>query len=354
MFSEKSFRFRKFIPFLLIGLVIFIIYLFFFVGITDIVQSLQRANLFYYSLAFVAVVLGMLFYSLAWQSLLRPISEKKTSLSKFFLIAWIGDFVDILVPAESVSGEITKAYLMTKSSDDDSGKVVASIVSHRIISMAVTIGSLIAGLVLFVTEYELPKPALSLIIFVISGAVVSILFICLLIIKEQITQRILDSILRLLVFLSRGKLSLPSMRAKVQKALVAFREGIQTLSKNPEKLVKPILFSISSWFFSVMISFLVFASLGIFVPLSIVMIVYSVTNAIQTIPIGVPGEVGLPEIVMVNFYVLLGVPLNVSAANAAAATVLIRVVTLWFKVIVGYLAAQWFGIKVLASSFQKS
>jgi len=350
MFSEKSFRFKKFIPFLLIGLVIFILYLFFFVGIADIVQSLQRANLFYYSLAFIAVVLGMLFYSLAWQSLLRPISEKKTPLGKFFLIAWIGDFVDILVPAESISGEISKAYLMSKSSGDDIGKVVASIVSHRILSMAVTIGSLIAGLVLFITEYELPKPALILIIFVISGVAVSIIFLCLLIIREQITQRILDPILRLLVFLSRGRWSLPDKRAKVQKALVAFREGIQTLSEKPEKLVKPILFSIASWFFSVLISFLVFASLGIFVPLSIVMIVYSVANAVQTVPIGVPGEVGLTEFVMVNFYALLGLPLNISAANAAAATVLIRVATLLFKVIVGYVAVQWFGIKVLRGS----
>jgi len=354
MFSEKSFRFKKFIPFLLIGLVIFILYLFFFVGVADIVQSLQRANLFYYSLAFVAVVLGMLFYSLAWQSLLRPISEKKTPLSKFFLIAWIGDFVDILVPAESISGEVSKAYLMSKSSGDDIGKVVASIVSHRILSMAVTIGSLIAGLLLFIPKYELPKPALNLIILVTSGVVISLLFLCLLIIRERITQRILDPILRLLAFLSKGRWSLPRLRANVHKALVVFRDGIQTLSENPKNLAKPILFSIASWFFSVMISFLVFASLDIFVPISILMIVYSIGSAIQTIPLGVPGEVGLTEIVMINSYVLLGVPLSVSAANAAAATVLIRIATILFKVIVGYVAFQWFGIKVLVSSFPKS
>jgi len=221
MFSEKGFRFKKFIPFLLIGLLVFILYLFFFVGVADIVQSLQRANLLYYSLAFVAVVIGMLFYSLAWQSLLRPISEKRTSLGKFFLIAWIGDFVDILVPAESISGEISKAYLMSKSSGDNIGKVVASIVSHRILSMTATIGSLIAGLMLFIPNYELPKPAMNLIILVTSGVAISLLFLYIIIIREKTIQRILDPILRLLAFLSKGQWRLNRLRAKVQKTLIA-------------------------------------------------------------------------------------------------------------------------------------
>ncbi len=354
MFSEKSLRFKKFIPFLLIGLLIFILYLFFFVGVADMVQSIQHANLFCYSLAFVAVVLGMLFYSLAWQSLLRSISGKRTPLSRFFLIAWIGDFVDILVPAESISGEISKAYLMSKSSGDDVGKVAASIVGHRILSMAVTIGSLIAGLLFFVPKYELPKPAFNLIVLVTSGVAISLFFLCLVITRERIAQRILDPFLRLLAFISRSRWSLPHLRTKLHEVLVVFREGIRTLGENPRNLVKPILFSIASWFFSVMISFLVFLSLGILVPLSMLIIVYAVANAVQTVPLGVPGEVGLTELVMINFYALLGLPLQISVANAAAATVLIRAATLWFKVIVGYVAVQWFGIKVLMNSFPKS
>jgi uncharacterized protein (TIRG00374 family) len=347
MFSENDLRFKRLIPFILLGLAIFILYLFFFVGLADVAQSLRHANLFYYSLTFVALGLGMLFFSLAWQSLLHPMSEKKTSLSKFFIFAWIGDFVNILFPGEPVSGEISKAYLMSKSSGDDIGKVVASILSHRILSIGVTICGLIAGLALFISKYKLPKPAIDLIMLVIYGASITLLFIFLLIVKEQITQRIIDSILRLLAFLSKGRMSLPSLRTRAQKPLTTFHNGIQTLSENPKNLAKPILFSIASWFFTIMISYLVFISLGIFVPLSIVMIVCAIGNTISSIPLGIPAEIGLPEIVMLNFYILLGIPFNISAADAAAAIVLIRVVTLWFKILVGYLAVQWSGIKVL-------
>ena len=56
-----------------------------------------------------------------------------------------------------------------------------------------------------------------------------------------------------------------------------------------------------------------------------------------------PGEVGLVEIVMTSLYGLLGVPVGISAA----ATVLIRVLTVWFRLLLGFVAVQWIGIKAL-------
>jgi hypothetical protein len=47
----------------------------------------------------------------------------------------------------------------------------------------------------------------------------------------------------------------------------------------------------------------------------------------QSIPIGVPFEVGLPEITMTTLYVSLGVP----AGIAATSTILSRLITLWLR-----------------------
>jgi uncharacterized protein (TIRG00374 family) len=94
------------------------------------------------------------------------------------------------------------------------------------------------------------------------------------------------------------------------------------------------------------VSYLVFVSLGHPVSFIIVTIVFSISVSIQNVPIGVPAEVGLIEIVMTSLYGLFGVPLGVSAA----ATILIRILTAWFKFFIGFLAAQWIGIKALISS----
>jgi len=79
--------------------------------------------------------------------------------------------------------------------------------------------------------------------------------------------------------------------------------------------------------------------------LSAIVIVYSITVGIQTIPIGIPGEVGIPEIVMTTLYTLLGVPI----AMSAVATLLIRVLTLWVKLLIGGVVVQWLGIRALRS-----
>ena len=47
-----------------IGLVVFVLYLYYFVGISDFVSSMEKVNFGYYSLAFVLVVFSVLFYSL--------------------------------------------------------------------------------------------------------------------------------------------------------------------------------------------------------------------------------------------------------------------------------------------------
>ncbi len=334
---------RRTIPFLLIGLLIFVAYLYFFIGIPEMLTVMQRVNLFYYLLAVAILILNMLVSSLIWQYFLRPLSVN-APLKKTFLITWIGAFVDLLVPAESISGDASKVYLMSKESGENTGKVVASVVSHRILSMIVTLSTLIiSSLSLLILQYELNSLVSILIVLVAIGTVASLILIVLLCIREQLTRKLIDLLLRFSVFISRGRLDIANLRFKAKKALDAFHQSIEILRRNPRNLVQPAIFSIISWLLGVLLSFIVYISLGhpvSFVPITIV---YSITCTIQNIPMGVPGEVGFVEVVMTNLYGLLGVPYDISAA----ATVLIRFLTVWFKLLIGFVLVQRIGIKTL-------
>jgi len=343
MLSEKRVNLKRIVPFLLIGLLIFVGYLYFFVGIPEMLTIIQRVDLFYYLLAVAVLFLNVLAYSLTWQYFLRPLSVN-VPFRKTFLFTWVGVFVDLLIPAESISGDASKAYLMSKDSGENAGKVVASVVSHRILSMIITLSSLIiCSLLLLVLRYELPALVSNLILLVAVGTTISLIFIFLLCLKEQLTQKLIDLLLRFSVFISRGRLKLASLRSKAKKASSAFNQSIEVLGSNPRSLVRPVFFSIVAWFLSVLLSFLVFVSLDHPVSFVLITIVYSISCAIQNIPIGVPGEVGLVEIVMTSLYGLLGVPLGISAA----ATVLIRILWVWFRLLLGFVAVQWIGIKAL-------
>jgi len=350
MTIEKRSLIKRGVPLLLIGLSALVFYLYFFVGMTDIIIILQRADPFYYSQAVAAVLLSMVFYSLTWQHLLNLLSIR-TAFQKTFLFTWIGTFVDLLVPAESVSGEISRAYLMSKSSGGDAGKVLASVISHRILSMTITLSGLILGSTFFILRYEASGTVLNFIIIVAIGTFASLVFIFYLCLRKEATEKVLDWTIRLATFVSRDRWRLTGLRFKAQKVLGAFHQGIEILGRRPRSLARPVIFSIAAWFFDLLITFLVFlslrpAELGFKVSFSAILIVYSISTAIQTVPVGIPGEIGLTEIVMITLYTVLGVP----PAISAAATVLIRVLTLWFKLLMGYVAVQWVGIKVLMGS----
>jgi len=59
--------------------------------------------------------------------------------------------------------------------------------------------------------------------------------------------------------------------------------------------------------------------------------------------------VGVVEIVMTSLYGLLGV----EAGIAAAATVLIRLLTVWLRIIIGFVAVQWIDLKDLAKNLRQ-
>jgi uncharacterized protein (TIRG00374 family) len=338
-FPEKRSTLRRTVPFLLVGLLIFIGYLYFFVDIPEMLTTIQHINLFYYSLAVAVLLLNMVAYSLTWQYFLRPLSIN-VPFKKTFLITWVGIFVEFFVPSESIGEDASKIYLMTKESGENTGKVVASVLGHRILSMVVTLSTLIiCSLSLFITKYELNALVLNLTLLIIVGTAIPLIFIFLLFLKKDLTQKLVDLLLRFFTFVSRGRLKLASLRSKARKALSAFHQSIEVLGRNPRSLVQPVFFSIVCYFLSILISYLVFFSLGYPVSFVLLTIVYSISRSLQSIPTMLPGEVGFIEIVMTTLYIALLGPQ--ADAVSAAATVLIRVLWVWFRLPLGFIAVHW-------------
>ena len=219
MVTEKGLSLKRTVPFLLAGILVFVAYIYFFVGINELIAIIRGVNLFYYGIAVAVLVLTMFVNALTWQYLLYPLSVK-VPLRRTFLFTWIGVFVDLLVPAESISGDASKVYLMTKESGENAGKVVASVISHRILAMTISLGSLIfSSIVLYTIQYELPTAVLNLVLLIIIGTGISLFFIFLCAIKETLTQRIVDAVLRFLAFVTKGHLNIDNMRGKTTKTL---------------------------------------------------------------------------------------------------------------------------------------
>lgn len=333
---------------IVIGLLAFLLYLCFLVPFNDVVETVQRANLFYFLLAFCLLFVSAAFSSLTWQRLLSLLSVK-THFLKTYQFIWVENFVDLVVPGEPISGDTSRAYLMSKESGESYGKVVASVVGHRILATTVAAGGLIISIVYFAIRYKPPMFVLEFAAIVALGDAVLVALLFFVGTRRGATGRIVNWLINLLVRLSRGRWRLERLKEPAAKMLGVFHEEVTTLGKHPKGLILPVLFSIFAWLLDAFIAILVFLSLGFLgaaISFSAVIIVYSISGAIQNIPIGViPGEVGLTEIVMTTLFTLLGNPQAI--AVFAVATVLIRVLTLWTKLVVGGTVVQLLGIRSL-------
>jgi len=329
-----------------IGLLAFFAYLYFFVGFNEITETLRRVNpleySLYYSTTIAALVLSVLFYALAWHELLKVLSIE-IGAKKSFLYSWLGNFVDLVIPLETMSGEITRAYLVYGDLKDHFGKAVASLVCHRIVSILTTLSMLILSSLYLILNYPVQPEVLYLLVTVTAGTATTIIALFYLSVRESAAQRLVNLLIRLAAAVTGRRLSSDSLREKAERALSAFHQGVKTFGRNPRDLVKPLVYSYISWFLHLSIYFLVFFALGfreVTGYATQMVIVFSISLAVQTIPIGFP--VGLVEIVMTSLYVLFGI----SPAIGGVAASLIRVVTFWFQILVGYVIFQWIGLRL--------
>jgi uncharacterized protein (TIRG00374 family) len=338
----------KLLFFIVLGLLLFVIYLNFFVGFDEIFNVIKQINLvqyaIYYFLAFIAILSSTFFYSLTWRELLITTSID-IKIRNAFQYCLIANFIDLTIPLEAVSGEITKIYLIKRETSSHTGNVVASIVSHRIISdtfalIALTLSSIV------LVNYIKDSFILYLLAFFIGGTALTIIILSYISVKARFAEKLFYSLLKLKEIVTRRRTKMNELKEQAKKNASFFHLGIKKLVNYPRKVMKSVLFTAISWFSHLAIYFFVFLALGysnfpLFIPLLIV--VFSISLAVQTISFVLP--VGLVEIVMTSLYILSGIP----PALGGTATALIRIVTFWFQIIVGFAVAQWIGIRNLSS-----
>ena len=338
---------RKTLLMPLIGILAFFVYIYIFqVDLVAIFAKLQTVNPIIYSIAGFVSILEIFFFSLSWRTLINFL-KVKLSVLKANLLVWSGIFVDILVPAESVSGEALRVYLIAKEQGNTScGKVVASLVTHRILGMTMNVSVLILGLSLIYTEGQIDSLVFNLVLFLTAAISAGLILMILLSFKEKWSLKVIGWLVRVGKALSpkRWKEKIAAIGDEAINMAGSFHDSMIEFKKNPKALFISLGYLILTWIFAVSIPYLVFVSLsptGEPVAWSILLVTSGIVVAVKSIPIGIPFEVGLPEITMTTMFTSLGINWELSAT----ATILTRVITLWFRFFVSFIAQQILHLK---------
>jgi uncharacterized protein (TIRG00374 family) len=338
----------KTIVFPLLGLFGFFLYIYLLplttgqkqVDVSGILSTAKNVDPLIYGIAIIFGLFEVLFFTFSWRVLTNHLSIK-IPVFRAYLYVWYGIYVDTIVPAQSISGELTRTYLCTRDKCGPFGKVVASLFAHRLLGMALNVFALIIGIVLLTFGGNVNVYVFNAIILVAAAIVGIIGLMIVLSVKRQWTLKVINFGTSFIQKITFGRVRLERLKEQAVEITEHFHDSMKEFGHNPKAVIGSLFYLVISWLFSLSVPYLVFTSLGHPVTWSIIIVTSAIFLAIKAIPIGVPFEVGLPEAVMTTLYISMGV----NPALAATATILIRMITLWFRFFVGLAAQQWLEIK---------
>ena len=330
----------------LIGVAAFLAYLYLFrVDVVEIIANIGATDPFLYFLAALLTFASTFLHAAAWRSLLSPLSVK-LSTTKAYLYVWYGVFVDLIIPAESVSGEVSITYLITREQGSRAtGKAIASLVAHRLINMSMALIMLFAGLCLVSAEANLNSLVFNLSLTLMGSTAFFLALLLLFSVRKDWTLNAIDCLLRVAERLTKGRWDLARFRGRVVRTTEVFYDSLQMLGRAPKSMALSIFLSTLSWLSHLAVSYMVFLAIGFPASLKlwgIVLVAQVIVIAVKSIPLGVPFEVGLPEITLTTLYAVLGIPMDVGAT----VTVLSRFLTVWLRFFVGFAVHEWLEMKM--------
>jgi hypothetical protein len=266
---------------LLFGVLI-LAFLFTLTGFSSIFSLLEQVSWYWIILSCIAILFSFFIRTWRWSVLLRSAGYvyPRDILFKCLMFSW---FLNYLVPARL--GDIARAVALKTTSDAPFGMTLSTIVIERIldvITLALFLG--IASLFFYTSSF----------VYVEVGAfaIIAAMFFALLIMYKYD-----ETIIRF--FEHR----IPSIRP----SLVLLKEGLESISKNPEAMVLCFLLSLPVWLLEIASIF--FAARSVGYDLSYV---YAATAGVlafiaQTLPL-TPAGLGVHEASITGVLLLFSVP----------------------------------------------
>jgi uncharacterized protein (TIRG00374 family) len=279
---SKYLSIRSSVLFMADGLVAFIIYLYFYIGIPKILKvingiySAQYA--FFYTLALVAVLASVLCWSLAWNSILRVCSIK-IRLRRIYLYYWVGYFSDLVLPCATICGELTRLYLVQKETGKCYGALAASAITNRLVAYIIVAFGLYSGAILVFLKSGITPTISNIFVFFLIGVTLYLAVLLYLAFVKQFAKNI-NKIYQKILKKSHHNVTPFGRKSKEKNHLLAATANSKHSGK-PRLIIKPLFIHLISYLLGLSVYIAVFYALGIPQSLEFYVVIYFIATAVQ-------------------------------------------------------------------------
>jgi glycosyltransferase 2 family protein len=340
---SKYLSIRSSVLFMVGGLVAFIIYLYFYIGIPKILKVINGINsaqyAFFYTLALVAVLASVLCWSLAWNSILRVCSIK-IRLRRIYLYYWVGYFSDLVLPCATICGELTRLYLVQKETGKSYGVLAASAITNRLVAYIIVAFGLYSGAILVFLKSGITPAISNIFVFFLIGVTLYLAVLLYLAFVKQSAKNISKIYQKILKKIAPKRYSVWKETQR-EKSLAGYYSGFKTFRENPRLIIKPLFIHLISYLLGLSVYIAVFYALGIPQSLEFYVVIYFIATAVQDA--AASFSVGSLDIILASILLLYGIDPGLSAVTA----LLLRSVGFWFPLFVGFIGVQVLGARDL-------
>jgi len=343
LFAKVSLK--RSILFMIAGLAVFAIYLYFYIGPSQITFVLKNVNPiqygFFYSFAILAVLGSVFCWSAAWNSILKSLSVD-ISYRKTYLFYWIGNFTDLIIPCATVCGELTRLYLVQKETKENYGALAASAVTNRLVAYAIVTSGLYIGSAFVLFKPNVPPLISNVFILLILGSTAYLAVLLFMTFYKGAAESLTNVYFKIYKRI-RPKKTTEFYIMKTKKSVASFYEGFEVFRQNPKQLIRPIIFHTLAYALGLSVFVLVFYALGIHTAtFGFYIAVYFIATSFQDA--SASFSVGSLDILLATIFILYGI----NGGLSGIAAVILRGALFWFPLFAGFICVQIIGARNLA------
>ncbi|MEM0233449.1 MAG: flippase-like domain-containing protein [Candidatus Nezhaarchaeales archaeon] len=335
----------RFTSLLAIGICAFVVYLL-FVGPELIITEMSKANLWLLLFTLPLDLAFMLLFGLTWHMLLKTM-ERGVSMKDSILISLVSLFGNIMIPTGSVTGEVIRLVLSKRKLKIGFGNALASILVHRIVNLMAFAPFLALSLALFWTSGFSNVELLTLLVLTLIVIVGGLSFLKYLSKSRRLQDYAYKASEKILKAFKKWSSASSDI---IEHDISEFSLSLSKMFSKPCVVMLSFVIFLGHWAAAITIPYVVFLSLGYEVSYLLILAAYPIYSLTYMVPVGIPAMLGVVEASMTATFIALGIP----PVTASSASILTRIVAVWFEVVVTGAATALYSIDIFRELVKRS
>ncbi len=297
------------------------------IGFYEAYDALKAADTFYVFVAISTSLFSIYLAGFRWKYIING-DDTQVSNRPLFYALLSGNFINNITPAGKGGGEPLRAYILSKLSGVDGGKIFATVISDRIFDTMpyILLGYFgILNITLFRRVPDIVLVSLILAILLLTAILGIVLY---LLFNVQQGKRFVALIVRFLKRFIPDKIH--KYEDKLEDTLTLFNSTIREIAHDRRKIIISSIVSIAIWGFWILRTYFVFLAFGVSVSFTTLAVVAVISSFVSLVPFS-PGGFGTTDGAMIILFSAFGIDPYI----ALGATLVDRFISYWLPIVMG-------------------